>query len=187
MSDCPRIVLNLLKSKRNLLCFSVKVLNVNIKNITLFNNFWRVLDFIPWKFTDVNKTVNTADVNECTEWCQWLNSTLILLANFSLCPELFFFFFSCSLKNNSDWTDNTSSSFVDFDYLIVYSCSYKALKVLYKSSGCLTCRDKYLRTVCKCNNTALNSLYNLSFQSLAWFISFFDFVPAFHSYQFLSW
>ena len=27
------------KSKRNLLCFSVKVLNVNIKNVTLFNNF----------------------------------------------------------------------------------------------------------------------------------------------------
>ena len=177
--DFPRIGVSGLIAERDLslAVFVDKSLDINLDFVTDGNNLRRILDSLPGKLGDMNHTLGSADINECTVRNDGLNGTDIFLTLFGILPYLFEAFAAFDILSGTDGTYGTFLLFVSFDDEKLYGLTdtigkFRALGYTEKRTG-----DKDTDTLRISENAALDSLCNRCFKHFLVFIGFNDLVP----------
>ena len=111
----PRIFGGLLEAQGDALALKINVENLNINFFANLNNLGRMIYVAPRKLGDVDETVNTAKVNECTEVNDRRNGTLQAHALRQLLEDFSTFILAAFFKKNTTRKNNVVAVAVHLD------------------------------------------------------------------------
>ena len=111
----PWIITQLLQTKGNTTAFLVKLEYPCFNFIADIQHFRWVLDSLPCKIGDMQQSVQTAQINECTVICKVLDDTFNHLTFFQGIKQFFSFFRKFIFNNGSARNNDVVFRLVQFD------------------------------------------------------------------------
>ena len=182
----PGIFAKLLDTERNTILFLVELENLGCDFLALFKNFARMTYAAPCEVGDVQKTVDTAEVNECTVVSDVLNDALNNSAFLECFKKFGSFFAHRGFDNRAAGKNNVVALTIKLDNLEFKGLAFVGCGVL---NG--TCINEGTRQECAdavghhCQ-AALNFACNGTGNQLAGFEGFFKVEPGGKALSFVA-
>ena len=107
-----RIILSLLVAERDSLLLRIEILNIYMNLITNGKNFRRMMNVVPGQLGYVDETINTTDVNKCTEVCEASYNTIVLLILLDSAPYFLSLCLTLIVEKCSSGTGNSQTTLV---------------------------------------------------------------------------
>ena len=142
-----------------------------------FNHFGRMVDTAPREVGDVDETVQTAEIDECTVGNDVLDSTFQDLADFEFADDLSLLGFDFSLDESLVGNDNVLVVVVDLDNLELHSLANIHIEVADLLDIDLGTRQKGFDTEDVHDETAFGLALDITGDNLLVVVCFIDALP----------
>ena len=179
LENLPRVVLQLLEAKRDLLVLVIQLLDGHLYGVANLNHLTGVLNAVPTQLADMNHTVNTADIYERAVAGQGLHGTGQLLTLGQGCPQSLLLGFLLLIGYHLNGANGTAASRVQVNNLEANGCALEHIQFLPTGYAGKRSGHKHTGALGGYQNTALYDSNNGAFQHFIVLMRCNDFVPAF--------